>query len=213
MASFPAFPPSKSSYNIGPGHLCAVCADIPLHELPYEEENGYPHHPTLEALEKSAKTCILCALLYWAAGCTLVNYGGMVSFASTTLPSGAKISLQATESMYHGLLMRGLENGAVMLDLSRPSTDPRPPLVADLKRTFPHGIVTINGRTEHVCPWLFGNWYNSGYVGRKQALSIGLGIRLGTSGKVEDSVDRTGDTVNLRGSYLRYRTDKGALLP
>lgn len=42
---------------------------------------------------------------------------------------------------------------------------------------------------------------------------VGLGVRLGTSGKIEDSVDYDGDTVNLRGSYLRFRTDQGAMFP
>jgi len=42
---------------------------------------------------------------------------------------------------------------------------------------------------------------------------VGLGIRLGTSGKIEDSVDRERDNVNIRGSYLRFRTDKGLVIP
>jgi hypothetical protein len=98
----------------------------------------------------------------------------------------------------------------VMLGFSGPVADPRPPIEADLERMFPNGTITWNGRTEQVRPWLFGNWYMSGFVGREQPLMVGLGIRLGTSGKIEDSVDRERDTVHIRGSYLRYRTDKGA---
>ncbi|KAH7074279.1 heterokaryon incompatibility protein-domain-containing protein [Paraphoma chrysanthemicola] len=151
----------------------------------------------------------MCALLYWAAGCSLVNYGGMASFhPTTTLSSGEKMSLRGMESMYNGHGMRALENGAMMLDFSGPVADKRPPIEADLEKTFPNGMVTRNGKIEQVRPWLYGNWYKSAFAGRKQPLMIGLGIRLGTSGKIEDSVDREHDTINLRGSYLRYRTDK-----
>ena len=212
MASFPAFADSNISYSLGPGNLCAVCAAIPLHALPSEEEDGYPHSSTLNALKQSGQTCVMCALLYWAAGCSIVSYGGMTSFSGQrTVPSGEEVCLQRMESMYNRFGMRAMENGAVTMDLSGPIADPRPPTEADLERTFPDGTIVRNGRTEQVRPWLFGNWYKSGFTGHEQMLMIGLGIRLGTSGKIEDSVNRERDTVHIQGSYLRYRTDKGAL--
>jgi hypothetical protein len=211
MASFPAFTDTTTAQGLDPGNLCDVCAKIPFHALPSEEENAYPHYPTLHALEESAQICGLCALLYWAAGCSLIDYGGMVTFhPSITLQSGEKIRLRSTEGMYNGMGMRAFENGAMMLDFSAPVADPRPPLQADLKDRFPNGTMTRNGTTEQVRPWLFGNWYESDFGEREEPLMIGLGVRLGTSGRIEDSVDRENDTVHIRGSYLRYRTDKGA---
>jgi hypothetical protein len=213
MASFPAFSSSGTPYSLGPGYSCDICSTTPLNALPFEEEEGYPHHPTLDALEESAKTCLMCALLYWAAGCSIVDYGGMVAFHSVTLPSGVRQSTRSLESIYSRFGTRALENGAVMFDLSGPVADPRPPIQADLKRTFPSGVVTKNGETKPIRPYLFVNWYKSGFVGREGLLMVGLGIRLGTSGKIEDSVDRERDTVNIRGSYLRFRTDKGLVIP
>ena len=68
-----------------------------------------------------------------------------------------------------------------------------------------------DGEAKPLRPWLFGNWYKSGLVGSEQLLMVGLGVRLGTSGKIEDAVGNGGDTINIRGSYLRFRTDQGAV--
>jgi hypothetical protein len=212
MASFPAFSSSDTPYSLLAGH-CDICRTTPLNALPFEEEEGYPHYPTLDALEESAKTCVMCALLYWAAGCSIVNYGGMASFKYITLPSGVRQSTRALQSISNGLGIRAFENGAITIDRSGPLADPRPPIQADLKRTFPSGVVTKNGETKPIRPYLFVNWYKSGFVGREGLLMVGLGIRLGTSGKIEDSVDRDRDTINIRGSYLRFRTDKGLAMP
>lgn len=212
MANFPRFAQdSNVSFNLAPGHLCTLCDRIPVFALPSEEENGYPHHLTLHSLKTSAQSCVMCALLYWAASCSIVTYGGMASFLSTrTSEAGEEYSFRGMESMYNGLGMRALENGAVMLDISPPVPDPRPPLEANLENKFPNGTITRNGKTEQVRPWLFGNYYKSAFVGRDEPLIIGLGIRLGTSARCEDSVDRDRGTVDIRGSYLRIRTDQGA---
>ncbi|KAM5343900.1 hypothetical protein ACJ41O_012437 [Fusarium nematophilum] len=179
-----------------------------MNALPYEDGEGYPHHLTLDALEESGKDCAMCALLYWAASCSLVDYGGMASFQTLQLPSGARLSARATASIYGKYGMRSLENGAVILDFSDPVADYRPPIRADLHASFPGGAVVKDGEAKPLRPWLFGNWYSSGFVDNKLSLMVGLGVRLGTSGKIEDSVDFDGDTVNLRGSFLRFRTDQ-----
>ncbi|KAH6990101.1 heterokaryon incompatibility protein-domain-containing protein [Ilyonectria destructans] len=150
----------------------------------------------------------MCALLYWASSCSLVNYGGMASFQTVQLSSGAQLSTRSTESIYGKYGMRGLENGAMIMDFSEPVADYQPPVKVDLHSTFPNGTVMEDGQAKPLRPWLFVNWYKSCFVDSKQFLMVGLGVRLGTSGKIEDSVDYDGDTVNLRGSYLRFRTDQ-----
>lgn len=203
------FPPMGLRFELGPGHLCNTCSSTPLSSLPFENEDAYPHHLSLDALEKSCANCAMCALLYWAAGCSLVDYGGMVSFDTINLSSGAQASAQFTESIFNRYGMRALENGAMMVDFSGPVADYRPPVQIDLKMTFPNGTVIRKGEAKAVRPWLFVNWYKSAFVGSKQLLMVGLGVRLGTSGKIEDAVDCDGNTVKLRGSYLRFRSDQG----
>jgi hypothetical protein len=213
MASFPAFSATGPRFNLGPGHLCVVCSQVPFNQLPFEDEEAYAHQPSLDALEKSSERCAMCALLYWAAGCSLINYGGMVAFFNIDLPSGAQLPARSMGSMYSRFGMRALENGACMIDLCDPVADYRPPIEVDLRSTFPDGIVIKDGESKPLRPWLFGNWYKSGFVGNNQLLMVGLGVRLGISGKIQDSVDYDRDTVNLRGSYLRFRTDQGTFLP
>ena len=53
---FPAFSGTDTGLKLGPGHLCTVCSEIPLNELPFEDEEAYPHHLTLDALEMSLPT-------------------------------------------------------------------------------------------------------------------------------------------------------------
>ena len=107
--------------------------------------------------------------------------------------------------------MGALENGAMMIDFSRPVVDYRPPIQADLRLTFPTGTTMKDGEAKPLQTWLFGNWYKSGFVGSEQLLMAGPGVGLGTSGNIEDAVGNGGDAVNLRGSYLRFRTDQGAM--
>jgi hypothetical protein len=96
--------------------------------------------------------------------------------------------------------MRALENGAMVLDFSGPVPDYRPPIQANLKATFPNGTVMKEGEEKPITPWLFGNWYKSGFAGSEQLLMIGMGVRLGTSGRIEDALNSTSDAVRLRGS-------------
>jgi len=136
MASFPAFASPGTAYNLEAGHFCDICSAIPLNTLPFEEEEGYPHYATLDTLEESAKTCLMCGLLYWAAECSIVDYGGIVSFHSIILPSGVRQYTRSLQSIYNRFGMRALKNGAAMFDTSGPVADSRPPIQADLKQDF-----------------------------------------------------------------------------
>jgi hypothetical protein len=213
---FPAFPSGETGnlpFKLGPWQSCKICKAIPFDRLPDEVEDGYKHQ-NLETLYSSMMQCPTCALIYWAAGCSLVDYGGIGGFQPLRLSSGIKVTARWMGSMYDGLGLRGFENGAGGISLSGPAIDHRPPLQVDLKRLFPGGTVMQGGETETVRVWLFANWYKSGLTGNQTLQLIGLGVRLGTSEKIEDAVTLDGaicgrEAVVLRGSYLRVRTDSG----
>ena len=72
--------------------LCEICRTIPFDTLPSEEEPGVPHQPTLAALEASAASCVLCDLIFEAAGevgqlIKGANPGGFVEYSPGKLPS------------------------------------------------------------------------------------------------------------------------------
>jgi hypothetical protein len=43
--------------------LCDICKAIPYDRLPSEENPGYPHQPSLDALTASATKCQLCKFI------------------------------------------------------------------------------------------------------------------------------------------------------
>ncbi len=46
--------------------LCKICSAIPFDKLPFEEDAGYPHQPSISDLIVSSKTCGLCNLIHGA---------------------------------------------------------------------------------------------------------------------------------------------------
>ncbi|EXJ67965.1 uncharacterized protein A1O5_08579 [Cladophialophora psammophila CBS 110553] len=189
--------------------LCDICEAIPFGNLPSEEQNALPHQPSLDALEASKESCSICSLIWWAAGCSLVNVGGMVAFRSgVEYPSGRKIMTQETESNYNPIgLLRAMENGAVFLDTPSPKPDLREPVFMDPRSCFP-ATEEISGK---IRPWIFGSWYKSPFKDIPLQL-IGLGVRLGTGPSAEAAEGNTDEEVRLRGTFLRVRTDDGIML-
>jgi hypothetical protein len=53
----------------------------------------------------------MCALLYWAAGCTLIDYRSMTSSRTIQLPSGVQAMTSSIESIYNKYGIHALENG------------------------------------------------------------------------------------------------------
>ena len=47
--------------------ICELCKAIQFAKLPFEDELGMPHQPSLKALKDSAKSCALCELILEAA--------------------------------------------------------------------------------------------------------------------------------------------------
>ncbi|OQV03642.1 hypothetical protein CLAIMM_08660 [Cladophialophora immunda] len=184
--------------------LCEFCDNIPFGDLPSEEQDALPHQPSLDALEASKESCQICSLIWWAAGCSLVDIGGMVALRpGVEYPSGRSIMTRETESNYSFLGgMRAMENGAAMIDNSDPEPDLREPAFLDPRARFPADDKSSN----NIRPWLFGSWYKSPFTDRPLQL-IGLGVRLGTGPSIETAEGNSNDDVRIRGTFLRIRTD------
>ncbi|OAL35153.1 hypothetical protein AYO20_05630 [Fonsecaea nubica] len=187
--------------------LCEICDQIPFGELPSEEQDALPHHASLDALEASKESCAICRLIWWAAGCSLVDIGGMVAFRpGVEYPSGRRIMTRETESNYSSLgSLRAMENGASMFDNSDPEPDLRKPAFLDPRQRFP----AEEESSGKIRPWLFGSWYMSPFTDRPLQL-IGLGVRLGTGPSVEEAEGNSNEDVRMRGTFLRIRTDDDA---
>jgi hypothetical protein len=98
--------------------------------------------------------------------------------------------------------LRSTERGHAMIDLKDvPKTDRRTPLyAANIRELFPKGG---NHRA-----YIFGNFYKSPFPGHPRQL-IGLGVRIGTSPRIQDAFGNDENNVHFRGSWLRLRTDFG----
>jgi hypothetical protein len=206
---------------------CALCQKIPFDKLPSEEEDALPHQPSLDALEASATSCSLCKLIWWAAGCFMVPLGGMRSETYVEYPSGRVIRTAMVGSSHFSLTgARALEYGVTLFDFSSPKHDLREPVFMDPRSRFLKGTNLRSrlfgnwfkspfkgprsrfAKGINVRPWLFGNWYQSPFKDRGFQL-IGLGVRLVTGPSIEDAVGNSKEEVNIRGTYLRIRTDDG----
>ena len=55
-------------------------------------------------------------------------------------------------------------------------------------------------------PWLFGNWWQSENPNGPLQL-IGIGVRLSKTANIEDGEGNTSETVRLRGSLIRVRSE------
>jgi hypothetical protein len=174
---------------------CRYCAGLPFDDLPSEEEKALPHQPSLDALSESAKSCTLCKLILWAAACSLTSPGGIVTYkAPVELPDGRKVSKRVFHGNYNNSgVMRGLSNGAMMIDTGNAQADLGEPWSVDLDARFPTG--------SNVRPWLFGNWYRSPYSDKSPRL-VGLGVRLGTGALLEEAEGNSATEVDIKGTYL-----------
>jgi hypothetical protein len=164
-----------------------------------------PHQPNLDSLEKSAETCALCRLILWAAGCCLTSEKGIVTtMPPFTLPSGKEVMINQISGCYGRMGTRAFEVGALILESSSPGPDFRPPSYCNPRELFPEDTL------KQLRPWLFGTWYRSPQPNKPLQL-IGLGVRLGTSPRIEDSLNFENDKVWLLGSFLRIRVDSSKI--
>lgn len=187
---------------------CAICQAIRWDRLPSEEEPGQAHQPSLAALERSARTCILCDLLLNA----------VTDMRSDIIP--ARISAATAYPLQSGgfcteVMHYGPESPALDYDM-RGDTSARfyeDQVSARLTHgSCPQGLLR---------PFLFGSWWKLKGSDTADQL-IGLGVRLGTTPLIEDAegnerrhIDGDGNVephIVYRGTFIRLRTGDGRFI-
>ncbi|KAJ9602675.1 hypothetical protein H2200_012869 [Cladophialophora chaetospira] len=190
---------------MAPDMMCKTCMAIPFLELPSIEEPALPHLPSLDTLDESALSCMLCALLYWALGCSF-RTGGWTKFGRITLPGGKVFHAKWSGSNNIAKVGMKAKHGMTTIDPS-----PAEPLIEDPVFVEPRAFLK-DGDGSVVRPWLFGNWYASPMEDR-QPLLVGLGVRLAATPYLEDAVgivekDSEPPWIRLPGTFIRVREDR-----
>jgi hypothetical protein len=204
--------PDLASFGTDPlGHnvqdICKFCEAIPFANLPSEDEPGFPHQPSVQALKTSAARCALCSLLLDAVlevrKSIDVKYkggsrGGFTEYSPEgQLPDGRQV-------------MGHFQLGDYYIGSDTIGGAPKEP---DLDRpSYPFGDDTS------IRPWLFGNWWKLRDSSATLQL-IGLGVRLSRTPNIEDAEGNGKeihyDNGNIRvdlyyhGTLLRIRTEDG----
>ena len=195
--------------------ICSICKAIPFRNLPSEDEPGYPHQPSLQALRASAKGCHLCRLILFAVdeNKDLINNdhrgipcnnGAWKQFdpGRTVAPGRTRFEVTVLGAYLPGSnKISGRWPGAV----DPPSTGPDKP-------GYPFRDDTA------VRPWLFGSWWRYDDSGPADLL-VGLGVRVGQTGLLGDGEGnktfvqtdqgKVEDHVTFRGTHLRLRVRDG----
>ncbi|KAI1413044.1 HET-domain-containing protein [Hypoxylon sp. FL1857] len=207
--------------------VCSVCDKILWFELQPEDVFGTPHHASRGALEASAKSCKLCALVLRAA---LANYQD-----SRGRRGGKGYWRQFNAIKYHdGSRMRDItylkELGACV-----PATGTDYPMGVGRAVLGATGNINSDGMhvdDEHEIPnlealsvdenettdlpvWLYGNWwaqYEPIAPGDTKPLRLmGVGARFGKTQSHFDALNTRPDQVHLRGSNIGICTDDDSL--
>jgi len=207
--------------NITPFSTCAQCQAIPFATLPCEDEPGYPHYPSLQALKESAKICMLCRLILAGVHQTRDEIdrehkgketaGCWVSFKST------KLNDQMDGS--HKSRMECTKQGAFCAGSNQQVSQHSGQEVALFAEPEPYAFPFEEDSLAK--PYIYGNWWSYSKGGLLELL-IGLGVRIGKSPLIEDGEGniRDGfapdgtleDVVHHRGTHLRLRKRKGLFL-
>jgi hypothetical protein len=181
--------------------ICSICKSIKFEELPHEEDDAVPHQPDLIALMISAQTCKLCSAVYLAAS-ELATVLRNDRTGEGNNPYGftnyiMKPMVDFTLVRYSGFNSMDDDGG-----YSSPG-DYASPVYTDPMVEFGHDLT--------LRPWLFGNWWNSTEENDKPQL-LGLGVRVGRGPKAVEAIGNSKDSVHLRGSSFKFRTDIGKIV-
>jgi hypothetical protein len=190
--------------------ICDLCDSIPFEQLPSEEDSGYPHQPSLAALQSSAEKCRLCKMILAAVDGvqkSVDNERRKVEVDGFLMVSPKKDSRGASQSTIFGNTPPPLDNRV------QPS---EAQMLHDM-----HSRLQVERLSQHtrypgdvLRPWLFGNWWvvehaTEGIQQTRQL--IGVGVRLGKTPQIHDAEGNSKEKVVYRGSGLRIRADEGEL--
>jgi len=199
--------------------LCNRCLSLDLvteGKLPWEEDAALPHQPDLNTLAESARSCTLCYQVWSAAGWSFGGRGGMTMYSPERMIDGRAVAIQRQAANVEpqavpGMSMFILHNGTSH-DTHGRNIEPN---VQPLHWVDPAEVVEHFGKDpKKVGSYLFGTFYKSSNVWREKGGDsrlqlVGLGVRLGTSPRIEDAVGNEPNVWYLCGTYLRFRTEYG----
>lgn len=209
-----------------PPPMCEVCQATSWFRLQPEDNAGTPHHVSRTALELSAKTCNLCAMILRAA---LSNYRDsrgirdgrgywrILSGIRLQSPRGIRDmrytkdmgSCRPTSTDSYGDNFRVIAPTGIFDDNHEhfPSSEGTP----DLKS------LGLDDRDPPIdMPvWLYGNWWAAaspkGDGDISHARLVGIGARFGRTQSVFDAFGNKAGEVHLRGSGISICTTDGKL--
>lgn len=196
--------------------LCEFCKVIPFQDLPSEDEEGFPHQPSLEALKASAAVCALCYLILDAVFSLrkrIEDEGNAGTVAEVQDYYGRPREMPSGRTVMEIVSLGAYYPGSHAMVTSRPAAGGGKPVSVQSGYAFADDT--------SIRPWLFGNWWKADDSGSQLQL-IGLGIRLAATPNMEDAEGNCFElrcdsntvlppSIVYRGSYLRIRTDDGKL--
>ncbi|KAK6953153.1 hypothetical protein Daesc_005453 [Daldinia eschscholtzii] len=207
-----------------PQKTCSVCEKILWFQLQPEDVLATPHHASRRALEASAKTCQLCAMVlraaisnyrdsrgrkngmgYWRQF-NAVNYheGSNVRRITYVKELGATMPATATDYANKGM-GRGVlaATGNIKADGNHVGDD-----------NLNLESVSINEDDSADLPvWVYGNWWAArepnGPGDTSHLRLMGIGARFGKTQSHFDAFNNRADQVSLRGSFIGICTSDG----
>jgi hypothetical protein len=211
---------------------CQRCLTIPFLSLPAENEDGWPHHESLEILVQSARSCPLCNLILEAGilGEASSKIRGDNAWSDPTDPGFLELATKIYNipkisivqeinnktrllwksyvfEEFHDLIING--EGALVNRFN-------PRFTTFSGYSGPDGTYGSQGLLQvangEIRPWLFGSWWLHGQEDPSAQMAMpqlnGIGVRFSrVPGPRRVPVDRR-DALHLCGSHIRVVADE-----
>jgi len=200
-------PPSDS--------ICEICHAIDFAKLPFEDEPGAAHQPSLAALRNSAETCALCSMILKSA--LLLRVESTNSHAWDACTWGRDLTRGGTRRLPSGTEV-AIRWRDVIPDVDGSFSGPKIVELPALNSESSKGTFRAESR---IRPWLYGNWRKDDGPNARMRL-MGMGVRLGELAGIEHAEgsyvqtdqSRRKPIVNVKywGTLLRLRAPESKAL-
>jgi hypothetical protein len=198
--------------------LCETCKATNFSILPSENEPGFPHKLSLEALKKSAATCSLCELIQQAVDDLFQDIEiERRSERNPSLVISPKLMVQdITYGHAAWVFFEKSQGGPVRRTQFGVHV---PQGLGKLRSGQESNPVSVeSGDTDNgvLRPWLYGNWWmlerpREGMDAVHQL--VGIGVRVSRTPNIADAEGNSSEMIFYRGSQLRVYTNDGKIKP
>jgi hypothetical protein len=192
--------------------LCETCKATNFSILPSENEPGFPHKLSLEALKESASMCDLCGLIQQAVDELLEDIE--IERRSRGHPwAGTQRRIMVQDMTYSRATWVSFEKGQAGPVRRTQFGTLVPEGIGKLEsRDEPDPIFVESGDNGVLRPWLYGNWWmlerpREGTDAVYQL--IGIGVRVGKTPNIAGAEGNSKEMIFYRGSQLRVHTNDG----